>query len=63
MPLYEVFIRIHIMLCIHVSKCPHKGLKKSVEAPPELLHSLILTNFCFLYIFREEGVRLRAVDI
>ena len=62
MLLYEVCIRIHIMWYIHISKCQHNFLWKSVEAPPEQLPSVVLTVSVFIYNFGE-GLRLRAVYI
>ena len=33
--LYDVYLCIHIMWCIHILNSQHNGLEKSVEAPPE----------------------------
>ena len=41
MQVYEVFIRIHIMWYIHISKCQNNFLQKSVEGPPHYFPSVV----------------------
>ena len=58
MQLYEVCIHIHIMWYIHLSKCQHNFLEKSVEAPPEQSPSVVLTVSVFIYILGRGGAQV-----